>query len=92
MTDYTISRDLFNIERFIKPHATNSKVLNERSGAIKYFVDTFNLNPKRLAPKLAHLDISMLYALQSQVKDRINRQSKETARKYFYYSIKVIDS
>ena len=68
------------------------KKTSERAEAIRYFVDTFKLNPKRLAPKLAHIETRDLYPLQSQVKDRIQRQGITTARKYFYWSIKVIPS
>ena len=73
-------------ERVKKPH------LSERALAIKYFVETFKLNPKRLAPKLAHIETRDLYPLQSQVKDRLQRQNKETARKWFYWSIRTIPS
>lgn len=78
-------KDLFNVTRFLHKGA----VLNERAGAIKYFVDTFNLNPKRLAPKLAHLNVDLLYTLQSEVKDRISRQDLLTARKYFWWAVKT---
>ena len=68
------------------------KKTSERAEAIRFFVDTFKLNPKRLAPKLAHIETRDLYPLQSGVKDRLQRQNKETARKWFYWSIRTIPS
>lgn len=83
-------KNLFG-ERYAKPtRAKKRKATSERAEAIRFFVETFDLNPKRLAPKLAHLDLPALYFLQSGVRDRLQRQNKETARKYFYWSIKVI--
>ena len=66
------------------------KKTSERAEAIRFFVETFKLNPKRLAPKLAHIQTRDLYPLQSGVKDRLQRQNKETARKWFYWSIKTV--
>lgn len=87
-TEYSSMGDVFKryapLERVKKPRKTS-----ERAEAIKYFVETFKLNPKRLAPKMSHIQTNDLYPLQSQVKDRVQRQGIETARKYFYWTIKT---
>lgn len=76
-------RDLFNIERYLTPKGA----LNERAGVIKWFADTFNKDGKVLALRLSYIkDISDLYALQSQVKDRLQRNGLVAARKYFYWA------
>lgn len=86
--EYKRISDLFGryaqLERMEKPRKTS-----ERAEALRYFVETFNLNPKRLAPKMSHIKTNDLYPLQSQVKDRIHRQGIETARKYFYWTIRT---
>lgn len=80
--------DLGLFKRYAQPERV--KKTSERAEAIRFFVETFKLNPKRLAPKLAHIETRDLYPLQSGVKDRLQRQNKETARKWFYWSIKTI--
>jgi len=86
---YESVKDLFGRYALSVP-SKKTKRTSERAEAIKYFVETFKLNPKRLAPKMAHIPTEDLYPLQSQVKDRIQRQDITTARKYFYWAIKTV--
>lgn len=79
------AQDLFGNRHFLEPKKVQA--ISERAGLVKFFVDTFHLNPARLGPKLAHIKTPDLYPLISQVKDRLNRQDLTTARKYFWWAI-----
>lgn len=77
--------DLFGNYRLAKP----GKVLDERAGLIGYFAEELEAAPKRLGIRLAHYTISDLYALRSAFNDRLNRNGKLAARKYFYWITKT---
>lgn len=80
------TKDLFNIERFITPRG----ILNERAGLNKWFADTFGKDGKMIALRTAHIEaIGDLYALKSQVADRLQRNGIESARKYFFWITKT---
>ena len=78
-----IVTDLFSIERYLKPKGVP---MDERAGVVKYFADTFKKDGKVLAIRLSYIkEIWDLYALKSQVEDRIERNGLVAARKYFYW-------
>lgn len=76
--------DLFGRYRLIK---ATGKPLDERATIIKWFADTFKKDGKVLALRLSYIkDIGDLYALKSQVSDRLTRDGLVAARKYFYWA------
>ena len=87
---YESMTDLLGRVRYLSPK--RGRPLDERAGLVKYFADTFKKDGKVLALRLAHLKLPDLYYLQSGVKDRLNRQDLETARKWFYFSTKTSNS
>jgi len=87
MTEYSTMQDLLGNTRYLSPK--KGRALDERAGLVKYFADLFQKDGKVLALRLAHLKLPDLYYIQSEVKDRLNRQDLETARKWFYYSTKT---
>lgn len=73
--------DLFGRMRTALP---KGKVLNERAELIAYFSKQLEREARVVAVRLGHYSLSDLYALQSAFKDRLNRNGKETARKYWW--------
>lgn len=81
MTNEFISAsDLFGNYRLIK----EGKPLNERATLIAYFVKEIGREPKLMGIRLAHYNIGQLYALKSSYEDRVRRNDKTTADKYFW--------
>ena len=73
------------------------KPLNERAMLIKFFVDEGfedkkgkKLSPAYLGKRLAHYTVDDLYALKSSYTDRLNRNSKLQAVKYFWFITKTV--
>ena len=80
--------DLLGHTRYLSPQ--KGKPLDERASLIKWFSDTFNLNPVRLAIKMSHIkNIDDLYFLQSDTKDIIERKELTAARKAMYARIRT---
>lgn len=80
--EYQAVSDLFGQYRLMKPEG---KVLSERATLIKYFSDEVKREPRVIGVRLAHYTVDQLYALQSSYKDRVTRNGKETANKYFWW-------
>ncbi len=83
-------KDLFGTLRWIRPNPINSKPLDERAGAIKFFQDKkFKhkdgslFTGKELGMRCAHLTLRDLYHIQSVYKDIEHRQGREKAARYF---------
>lgn len=81
--------DIFGRMRTIFP---KGKVLDERAELVKYFEGEINksrgtrgnLSSKFFGTRLSHYSLSELYALQSGYKDRLKRDGRETADKYWW--------
>lgn len=72
--------DLFGNHKLLK----QGKPVSERATLIGFFADTVQKPARIIGIRLAHYSLDDLYALQSCVKDRIVRNSQETAEKYFW--------
>jgi hypothetical protein len=83
-----LSPDLFGRFRVIK----NGKPVDERSGLIGYFARELEIEPKVAGIRLAHYKINDLYYLQSSWKDRLNRDGRESARKWWWWQTKTTKS
>lgn len=84
-------KDLFGTLRWLRPGTINSKPLDERAGAIKFFQDQkFKhkdgtlFTGKDLGIRCGHLTIEHLYVVQSVYKDIKRREGYEKAAKYFF--------
>lgn len=81
--EFHTAADLFGNYRLIKP---NGRAVNERAALIGWFADEVKRKPVLIGIRLAHYKtIDDLYGLQSAYKDRLTRNGKETADKYFWY-------
>lgn len=78
--------DLFGRLRTSLP---KGRVLDERAELIKFFVEQTGKKPMQTGVRLAHYSISELYALKSAYTDRLNRNGKETADKYYWWITKT---
>lgn len=85
MSSYTTAADLFGNYRIIK----GDRVLDERATLIKYFVDEIKRPPQFIGVRLSHYTLDQLYALQSSYKDRLNRNNRETADKWWWFTTKT---
>lgn len=63
--------------------------LSERGELIKYFVEQTGKKPQQIAVRLAHYTMSELYALKSAYNDRLRRNGKEAAQKYWWWQTKT---
>ncbi len=81
--------DLFGNHRTLRADSRGPRPLDERATLIAYFSKEIDRPAKLIGIRLAHYDLRMLYALQSAFKDRLNRNDRETARKYFWFITKT---
>lgn len=72
--------DLFGKIRTITPKGP----LNERADLVKYFTDKIDRPAKVIGIRLAHYSLDNLYALKSAYNDRLQRNGKVSADKYFW--------
>lgn len=79
-------KDLFNIDRYLTP---KGKVLDERATLIKFFADAVERPPHVVGIRLAHFNLSLLYALKSGYQDRLTRNGREAAHKWFWWSTRT---
>lgn len=77
--------DLFGNTRI----QTEKGIMSERAALIKYFCEKVKKPPQQIGVRLAHFTVDYLYVIQSGYKDRENRQSKETADKWFWWISKT---
>lgn len=73
----------------IRTALPKGRVLDERSELIKYFSQKLERPAKFIGVRLAHYSLSDLYALKSSFNDRLQRDGKETARKYWWWVTKT---
>lgn len=78
--------DLFGKIRTALP---GGKHLDERSELVKYFAQKLERSPKIIGVRLAHYTLSDLYALKSSFNDRLQRNGKDTAHKYWWWVTKT---
>lgn len=78
--------DLFGRYRTLTP---KGKPLDERAELIRYFSEEFKREPRVVGVRLAHYKLDELYGLQSAYKDRLQRNGRDTARKYFWWVTKT---
>lgn len=78
--------DLFGRQRTLLP---KGKILDERAELISYFTSELGKESKVIGIRLAHYSLSDLYALKSAYNDRLHRNGKEAAQKYFYWVSKT---
>ena len=90
-------KDLFGNLRWFKPHATESRPLSERAALIRFFEqqnfthkDGTKLTARELGVRLAHYNLYELYGLKSSYSDRLTRNGKEAARKYWWYITETV--
>jgi hypothetical protein len=73
------------------------KVLNERAELVMFFESEINkrrqkngqLPSKFFGYRLSHYSLSELYALKSNYSDRLRREGRETADKYWWWMTKT---
>lgn len=87
--------DLFG--NFVLPQVI--KGTSERGNIIGYFMTQGFvgakdrvLETKNVASLLSHFTVSQLYALKSAYEDRLKRNGKESARKYWWYAVRTKES
>lgn len=78
-------KDLFGIERFTTPKGPSS----ERSTLIKYFSEQIERPAKYVGIRLAHYSLDQLYGLKSAYADRLTRNDRTTAQKFWWYITKT---
>lgn len=78
--------DLFGRLRTALPQG---KVLNERAELIQFFADAIGRPAKYIGVRLSHYSLSELYALQSAYKDRLLRDGKVTADKFWWWTTRT---
>ena len=78
--------DLFGRIRTALP---GGKALDERSELVKYFSQKLERSPKIIGVRLAHYKLSDLYALKSSFNDRLKRNGREAAMKYWWWITKT---
>jgi hypothetical protein len=83
---YQSLTDLFGNERFATRYKGNGKQQGtERGSLISYFATELEREVKFVAVRTSHYTMSELYSLKSSFSDRLNRNGKEAARKYFFW-------
>lgn len=65
------------------------RVLDERSELITFFSKALDRSPRFIGVRLAHYSLSELYALKSSYLDRLNRNGKTTAQKFWWWMTKT---
>ncbi len=80
-----LSRDLFGIERFMTPKGPTS----ERATLVQYFSEQIERPVKMVGIRLSHYSLDHLYALKSAYTDRLKRNGKDTAQKYWWWSTRT---
>lgn len=78
--------DLFGNSRF---QNSKGKLLSERSALTGYFATETGKDPKVIGIRLAHYSLDQLYGLQSGYKDRLNRNNREQANKWFWWTTRT---
>ena len=78
--------DLFGRFRTLLP---KGKVLNERAELVKYFSEALKRPPQYIGVRLGHYTLSDLYGLKSAYSDRLVRNGKVQADKYWWYITKT---
>ena len=78
--------DLFGRLRTVLP---KGRVLDERAELIQFFATKLDRTPQRIGVRLAHYSLSELYALKSSYNDRLTRNGKTTADKYWWWVTKT---
>lgn len=73
--------DLIGNYRLMKP---GGKIIDERSTLIGYFSEEVKRPAKTVGIRLAHYSLDQLYGLQAAYKDRLNRDGRVTADKYWW--------
>lgn len=63
--------------------------IGERASLIKFFSDQVEKSPKIVGIRLSHYSMDQLYALKSSYSDRLNRNGRVAARKYFFWQSKT---
>lgn len=63
---------------------------SERGELIKFFADAVERPPRVVAIRLSHYSVSELYALKSAYNDRLARNGKTAALKYWWYITKTV--
>ena len=80
-------KDLLGNTRYL---VEGGKAENERKTLLKWFVKKTESEGKRVAIQLGHYkEIGMLYALQSQFKDRERNKGLTYAQKWFWWFTKT---
>lgn len=75
---------------FGRHHALRGgKVLNERATLIGFFSTEMTRPAPQIGVRLAHYSLDDLYGLQSAFKDRLHRDGKEQAQKYFWWMTRM---
>jgi hypothetical protein len=67
-----------------RPLTAKGAVLSERASLVAYFEKEIQRAAKIIGVRLGHYSLSELYALRSQYKDRLDRDGKTAARKYWW--------
>lgn len=78
--------DLFGRIRTLLP---KGKVMNERAELISYFSEALKRPPQYIGVRLAHYSIDDLYGLKSAYSDRLKRNGKVQADKYWWFITKT---
>lgn len=68
----------------MRTNLPTGRILSERSELIRFFSEEIDRPAKQVGIRLAHYSLSQLYALKSAYADRLKRNGKETARKYYW--------
>lgn len=76
-----------SISKYLRVKVTPKKVRTERGDLLEYFAKAAGWTIPRMAKKCQGLDLDALYFLKSGFEDRLRRNNKLTAIKWFFWSL-----
>lgn len=76
-------------QSFLARMEVSKKPQSERSVLVGFFAEQLAKTPRVIGIRLAHYSVPDLYSIKSAYNDRLNRNSKESADKWFWWSTKL---
>lgn len=86
MDNIVSAADLFGRYQLVKK---SGRVVDTRSALVGWFAEQVGKPPHIIGIRLAHMATDQLYGLQSAYSDRLNRNSRETADKFFWWATRT---